>query len=70
MKIAVINTMDRFDTIVGTVLSVHRSMEAAEKEDKVIQRSVKRYNGSNSYLPTILREVRKGDRIHESLIIY
>lgn len=73
MKIAVINTMDRFDAIAGTVLSVHRSMQAAEKEDRSIQRSVKRHNGSNSYLPTIIREVeptvRKGDLIHESLII-
>lgn len=73
MKIAVINTMDRFDTIAGTVLSVHRSIEAAEKADAMIQRDVKRYNGRSSYLPTIIREVepsvKKGDRIHESLII-
>lgn len=73
MKIAIINTMDRFDTIAGTVLSTHRTREAAEREDASIQRDTKRCNGRNSYLPTIIAEVdpkaTKGMRIHESLII-
>lgn len=73
MKYAIINTMDSFDTIVGTVLSTHRTIEAAEREDADIQRQVKKWNGYNSYLPTIIREVdrkvKKGLRIHGSLII-
>ena len=73
MKIAIINTMDKFDTIAGTVLSTHRTREAAEREDASIQRLVRRHNGQNSYLPTIICEVdpkaKKGMRIHESLII-
>ena len=73
MKIAIINTMDRQGNIVGSVLSTHRTHNAAEREDASIQRAVKRYNGRDSYLPTIIREVdakvKKGMRIHESLIV-
>jgi hypothetical protein len=57
MKIAIINTMEKFDAIAGTVLSTHRTREAAEREDAAIQRAVKRHNGRGSYLPTIIREV-------------
>jgi Cu/Ag efflux protein CusF len=72
MKIALINTMTRMDTYVGTVLSLHRSVEAAEKADSELQRAVKRANGQNSYLPTIIREVdpkAKTGLLHESLVI-
>ena len=72
MKYAVINTMTAYDTTVGTVLSTHRTIEAAEASDSQTQKAVRRYS-STSYLPTIIREVskstRKGDRIHESDII-
>ena len=72
MKIAIINTLERQGNILGSVLSTHRTHEAAEREDASIQRAVKRYNGRDSYLPTIIRKVdsrvKKGMRIHESLV--
>lgn len=60
---ALINTMDAagYDSI-GTILSCHRSVEAAERADRALQRAVKRANGSASYLPTIVVELLRRPR--------
>lgn len=72
-KYAIINTMEKYDTTAGKVLSTHRSLAAAEAEDRKIQRAVKRWNGDSSYLPTVIAEVDasvvRGQYIHESLIM-
>ena len=57
--IALINTFDRLPCTVGTVLSMHRTVEAAEKSDREWQRSVKRGHGRDAYLPTLISAVRK-----------
>jgi hypothetical protein len=36
----------------GTVLSVHKSWENAEKAHSKLQNQIKKANGNNSYLPT------------------
>jgi len=73
MKIAIINTMSAHDNHAGTVISTHRSRAAAERADAALQRAIKKHNGQNSYLPTVIAEVeakaKKGMRIHDSLII-
>jgi hypothetical protein len=54
MKVySVINTMNQIggDSI-GTIVSNHRTLEAAQKSEGLFQRSVKRANGANSYVPT------------------
>jgi hypothetical protein len=72
MKIALINTFNTLPGHAGTVESFHRTRAAAESADRKLQRAVKRHNGRNSYLPTIIREVdpkaQKG-MIHDSLIV-
>ena len=72
--IALINTFDRLPNSVGTVVSMHRTVEAAEKADRELQRSIKRGHGRNSYLPTLISPVcearwRKGDSVHQSEIV-
>lgn len=72
--IALINTFDRRPNSIGTVVSMHRSREAAERADKELQRDIKRGHGRHSYLPTTIETVckarwRKGDSVHQSEII-
>lgn len=58
---ALINTVNAIpgDSI-GTVLSQHRTIEAADREDARLQRAVRRANGENSYLPTrVVRLTRR-----------
>lgn len=58
---ALINTMTQIpgDSL-GTVLSLHRTAEAAERADAALQRAIKRANGETSYLPTcIVRLTRR-----------
>ena len=60
-KYALINEMQAIpgDSI-GTILSKHRSIEAAERANAALQRATKRGNGASSYLPTrIVRLTRK-----------
>lgn len=70
-KWAIVNTFTARPGYLGTVESFHRTREAAEKADAALQRSVKRHNGGNSYLPTVIREVdarAKKGMLHESFI--
>lgn len=55
---ALINTMTAVpgDSI-GTVLSTHRTIEAAERADSKLQRLTRKANGSTSYLPTRVVEL-------------
>lgn len=70
-KYALMNTFPAWDQYAGEVVSFHRTREAAERADAALQRAVKRHNGRDSYLPTIIREVdaraRKG-MLHDSWI--
>jgi len=69
-KYALINTLNAMPMYMGSVQSFHRTEEAAEKADKALQKAVKRANGKNCYLPTIIREVEGGaprsNDLHES----
>ena len=69
-KYALINTFNAMPGRLGSILSFHRTEEAAERADKACQKAVKRANGRNSYLPTIIREVfanaPKSSDLHES----
>jgi len=63
---ALINTMGKIQNdSIGTVLSFHHTVEAAEKASDKTQRQVKRANGDNSYLPTIIVEIRGKYRLGE-----
>jgi hypothetical protein len=69
--IALINTFDRLPNSIGTVVSMHRSREAAERADKALQAAIKYGHGRHSYLPTLISTVckarwRKGDSVHQS----
>lgn len=72
--IALINTFDRLPNSIGTVVSLHRSREAAERADNELQRAIKRGHGRHSYLPTLISGVckarwKKGDSVHQSEIV-
>jgi hypothetical protein len=52
------------DTFNNKVVSTHRTVAAAESAADKLQSSVKRANGSSSYLPTVLVEangLKKGE---------
>jgi hypothetical protein len=52
-NIALINTMNQIGTdSIGTVISLHRTPEAALQASLKFQQRVKRANGQNSYIPT------------------
>jgi hypothetical protein len=53
---AVVNTMTSTDREYGSILSRHRTVEAATAADDKLQRAVRRSNGQTSYLPTIICE--------------
>ena len=73
MIYVLINQMSQLPDGPGRVLSVHRTIEAAEAADHRLQRLIKKNNGENSYLPTIIvaviRRVRKGDFVHNNEIV-
>ena len=51
--IALINTFNEIgNDSIGTVISLHRTMDAAEKKSAKFQADVRRANGANSYIPT------------------
>lgn len=57
---ALVNTMNRLDNSPGMIESQHRTIAGAVRANAAAQRAVKRYNGSSSYMPTIIVElVRK-----------
>lgn len=52
-----------YDTFNNCTLSRHRTLKAAVKADRKVQRRIKRANGRTSYLPT---EIRKdGERLSD-----
>ena len=57
-----INTFDRW-----RVMSRHFTREAAERENRQVQRAVKRYNGRDSYLPTTIRHMNPAPKKGEFL---
>lgn len=50
------------DTFNNCTISRHRTVEAAVKADIRFQRAVKRANGTNSYIPTIVVDA-DGERV-------
>lgn len=66
---ALINTMSRIDNYVGTIMSLHRSEEAAEAANAKHQRLVRKHS-RNSYLPTtvvrIAGRATRGQMLHRS----
>lgn len=57
---ALINTMNAIGTdSIGTILSQHRTVEAAERASAVINRQTRAANGANSYLPTRIVELTR-----------
>ncbi len=71
--IALINTFDRLPNSIGTIISLHRSIEAAEKANRELQRSIERGHGRSAYLPIQISAVckgrwRKGDSVRKSEI--
>lgn len=59
---ALVNTMSESSDTYGRIISRHRTIEAAESADSSLQRSIKRANGSSSYLPTVIVELPAGCR--------
>jgi len=71
---ALINTFDRFPDSIGTILSLHRSVEAAEKSNSQWQRDIKKGHGRNAYLPTQISKLckarwKKGQQVYASEIV-
>ena len=66
---ALINTMSKLDNYVGTIMSLHRSEEAAEAANARHQRLVRKHS-RNSYLPTTIVSVKgrhhQGQMLHRS----
>lgn len=56
-KFAVINTFNRLDNGLGSVISFHFTEATAEEAGRRYQRAVKKRNGSNSFIPMIIVEV-------------
>ncbi len=67
---ALVNTMDRWESHIGTIMSLHRSEEAAEAANSKHQRLVRK-NSPGSYLPTtvvplVKGRYRRGQMLHSS----
>lgn len=57
---ALINTMNAIQgDSIGTILSTHRTTQAAEAASEKINRATRRANGANSYLPTRVVKLTK-----------
>lgn len=57
MIFALVNTMGSSNESFGTILSRHRSIEAAVVADRKLQRLIKAKYSQTSYLPTIVVSV-------------
>jgi hypothetical protein len=62
-KYALVNNFNATSNTFGTIISRHNSVDAANKADDAYQRAVKRANGSNSYIPTVVVERTVGDKV-------
>lgn len=74
MTYLLINTMNQIGVdSIGTVVSKHRSVEAASAANGKLQRAVRRANGQNSYLPTTIVGIRgraaRGMHVHPMHVI-
>lgn len=49
---ALINTMSAVDSIIGRIISLHRTIEACERSNYQLQRATKQFPGDTSYIPT------------------
>lgn len=54
---ALVDTMDRVSPYLGTIISLHRTVAAADRADAVLQRRTRRRNGSSCYIPTCIVEM-------------
>ena len=71
---ALINTMSQIPSdSIGTVASLHRSIEAAERAAGKLQRLTRRGNGQNSYIPTQIVRLscayRRGEHVSPSSVV-
>lgn len=71
---ALVNTMSQIPSdSIGTVVSLHRSIEAAEMADGKLQRLTRKGNGQNSYLPTTIVRLscayRRGEHVSPSSVV-
>jgi len=64
---ALVNTMSATDNIIGRILSIHRSANAAEIECSKVQRQCKVFPGDTSYIPT--RIVKLTERLSKLALI-
>jgi D-arabinose 5-phosphate isomerase GutQ len=62
-----INTFNAIpgDTV-GTVISIHRSREGAERADVILQHRIRANNSPNSYLPTMVAEKAPGPALFKN----
>lgn len=57
---ALISTMNAIQgDSIGTILSTHRTIQAAEAASEKINKATKRANGANGYLPTRVVKLTK-----------
>jgi hypothetical protein len=72
--IALINTFHRHPDTIGSIESLHRSREAAERANVRLQRAIKRSNGRDCYMPTTIRRLiparwKAGEHVRSSEIL-
>ena len=60
---ALINASSPTPTVLGRCESVHRTRSAAEKADTALQKAVRERNGSGSFLPTRIAEVKRSVKV-------
>jgi hypothetical protein len=54
---ALVNTMSKSESSLGTVVSRHRTVASAVKAERKLQDAVKLANGSTSYVPTLIAHI-------------
>ena len=57
---ALVNTFAALPGTVGTVVSLHRSVEAADRANTRLQAQVRAANGRDAYLPTLVCRLVSG----------
>lgn len=54
---ALVSTMNRVSPYLGRIISLHRTVAAADRADAVLQRRTRRCNGESCYIPTCVVEL-------------
>lgn len=54
---ALVSTMNRVSPYLGRIVSLHRTVAAADRANAALQRRTRRCNGSNCYIPTCVVEL-------------